>query len=441
MVVRRHTRAEPCNVAAAEKLRCRTDECSSPHRDLTLRWAPVDSGPRGFGSPALTAHRPCPVCDSLRSRPFFELPDYQFYTDDRNQPKRATIRDVQCDECFAAFLDPVYTETGFGILFAQAERSYGATAGRVGEEISWMAERGLLGDGTAALDVGCYDGGLLASMPGGVHRMGVDIDATAIERGRRLLGENAELVVGDFESFVVSTRPDLITMFHVLEHLSRPVPALARLREVSHEGTRLVVEVPVLEGRPTNDLVGFFTVQHTTHFSRRSLSNCLTRSGWRIVEWLHQPDYNGDRVLCEPADPDPSVAGDPDDALRIREALVRWHAAAMDVERAVSVLADADRCLIWGGGMHLEHLYAATPFFRARPGREYAILDSDAAKQGGTWRGVDVLHPEALADPEAAGVHVLVSSYGSQPEIARAATERGVSPELIVTLYESVSTY
>ncbi len=408
---------------------------------MSLRWAAVDSGSRGFSSPALTAHRPCPVCGSLRARPFLELPDYQFYTDDSDHPKQATIRDVQCDDCFAAFLDPVYTDTGFGILFAQAEQSYGAMAGRVGEEISWMAERGLLGHGAVALDVGCYDGGLLASMPDGVRRMGVDIDSTAIERGRLLLGEDAELVVGDFESFVVSTPPDLITMFHVLEHLPRPVPALTRLREVSHEGTRLVVEVPVLEGHLTNDLVGFFTVQHTTHFSRRSLANCLARSGWRIADWLHQPDYNGDRVLCEPDRPDPAPAGDPDDALRIRETLVCWHRAAVDVTRATLPLAEADRCLIWGGGMHVEHLYAATPFFRARPRREYVIIDSDAAKQGGTWRGIDILPPDALADPGAAGIPVLVSSYGSQPEIARAAVERGVDAELVVTLYESVSTY
>jgi SAM-dependent methyltransferase len=419
----------------------RADATRAPNAVMSLRWATIDSGPRGFTSAALTAHRPCPVCGSLRARSFLELPDYQFYLDDRNKPKQATIRDVQCDDCFAAFLDPVYTDVGFGILFAQAEQSYGATAGRATEEISWMAERGLLGEGAVALDVGCYDGGLLASMPKGVRRVGVDIDSTAIERGRLRLGADAELIASDFESFVVSTPPDLITMFHVLEHLPRPVPALSRLREVAHEGTRLVVEVPVVEGRPTNDLVGFFTVQHTTHFSRRSLANCLRRSGWRIVERAHQPDYNGERVLCEPDRPDSVPAGDPEDAMRVREALAHWQRATIDVARATLPLAESERCLIWGAGMHTEHLYALTPFFRARPGREYAIVDSDAAKQGGTWRGIDVLHPDALADPDAAGLPLLVSSYGSQPEIVQAAIERGVDRPLIVMLYESVSTY
>ncbi|MFI5009057.1 MAG: class I SAM-dependent methyltransferase [Solirubrobacterales bacterium] len=410
---------------------------------MSLRWAPVDSGPRGFTAPALTTHRPCPVCGSLAARPFLELPEYQFYTDDPHLPKRATVRDVQCESCFAAFLNPVYTDTGFQILFAEAEKSYGATEGHMAEQLEWMGERGLLTEstGTAVLDVGCYDGGLLALMPEGVRLLGVDIDPQAIERGRQRLGDAAELVHGDFESFQISTTPDLILMFHVLEHLPRPVAALAALRAVAHADTKLVIEVPVLEGRPTNDVVGFFTIQHTTHFSRRSLTNCLARAGWRIVESACHLDYNGERVLCEPAEPQAGTVGDPEDVVRLREAIVRWQRAAIDVARATTPLAQADRCVIWGGGAHIEHIYATTPFFQVRPQREYVIVDSDETKQGRTWRGIGIHSPEALADPSAAGVPLLVSSYGSQPEIVRAAAERGVEPERIVTLYESVSSY
>jgi hypothetical protein len=407
---------------------------------MSLRWAPVDSGPRGWSSPVLTADRPCPVCGSLRARAFLELADFQFYADDEDAPKRATLRDVQCESCFAAFLNPVYTDTGFQILFAQAEKSYGASAGRAREEVEWLAARGLLGDGAAVLDIGCYDGDLLALMPAGVRCMGVDIDATAVARGRERLGAAAELVVGDFASFTVSTPPDLMTMFHVLEHLPHPVPILARLRQASHAGSRLVVEVPVLEGRATNDLMGFFTPQHTTHFSRRSLANCLACGGWQIVEWLHQPDYNGCRVLCAPAQPDTAPVGDPEDAVRVRETLMCWQRAAIAVTNATAPIAQADRCIVWGGGMHVEQIYATTPFFQSRPGREYVIVDSDPAKQGTSWRGIDIHAPaEALTGADAAGVPLLVSSYGSQPQIVQAAAELGVRQ--IVTPYDDVNTY
>jgi SAM-dependent methyltransferase len=407
---------------------------------MSLGWAPVDSGPRGFTSPVLTAHRPCPVCGSLSARPFLELPEYQFYADADELPKRATVRDVQCEGCFAAFLNPAYTDIGFQILFAQAEQSYGAIAGHVGEQLAWLRERGLTGAGAAVLDVGCYDGGLLAMMPAGMRLMGVDIDGRALERARRRLDPTAELVHSDFESLRLSTPPDLIVMFHVLEHLPRPVAALAALREVAHADTRLVVEVPVLEGRATNDLVGFFTIQHATHFSRRSLANCLARAGWLIVEATHHSDYNGERVLCEPAERKLEPVGDPEDAVRVREAMIRWQRAAIDVTRATAPLAEADRCVIWGGGTHVEHLYAATSFFHARPRREYAIVDSDAAKQGHSWRGIRIHSPGALAELDD-DVPLLVSSYGSQLEIAHAAIERGVEAERILTLYDGVYAY
>ena len=91
--------------------------------------------------------------------------------------------------------------------------------------------------------------------------------------------------------------------------------------------------------------------------------------------------------------------------------------------------------------MHLEHLYAATPLFAANPERQYVILDSDPVKQGRTWRGIDVSAPDALSDPSCRGVPLLVSSYGSQPEIVEAARDSGVPDELIVRLYDSVSVY
>jgi hypothetical protein len=408
---------------------------------VELRWAQVDSGPRGFTSPALTAHRPCPVCDSLWNRPFLELSDYQFYLDDPETPKRATVRNVECGDCFAAFLDPVYTTTGFALLFSEAERSYGTTEARVAEQASWISERRLLADGVTILDVGCYSGDLLAVMPAGVRRTGVDIDAAAIERGRRRLGATAELIVGDFESFPVSMSPDCITMFHVLEHLQHPRPVLARLRDASHGDTRLVVEVPVLEGSPTNDLFGFFAPQHTTHFSRRSLTNCLAQAGWRAIESHQQPDYNGYRVLCKPAEPRPPLAGDPEDAVRVRTLLADWHRAAVEAIRACARLAETERCVIWGGGMHLEQIYATLPLFHARPDREYLIIDSDPVKHGGTWRGIDIVPPDVLNDPATKKVPLLVSSYGSQPEIVDAALKMGVGATEIVTLYDETRTY
>ena len=112
---------------------------------------------------------------------------------------------------------------------------------------------------------------------------------------------NTTLVCDDFTSFDLDgVTPDCITMYHVLEHLSEPIRVLKRLRKISHSKTKLVIEVPVIDNGNTNDIHGFFTVQHATHFSRASLANCLRVSGWIITEEYRVPDYNGLRVIARP---------------------------------------------------------------------------------------------------------------------------------------------
>jgi hypothetical protein len=189
------------------------------------------------------------------------------------------------------------------------------------------------------------------------------------------------------------------------------------------------VEVPVVERGFTNDLVGFFSVQHTTHFSRRSLENALWRAGWEPEEVDEDMDYNGHRVLAVPAarEADPL----PDDADLAVPVIAAWEAAARDVSDRLEAVGD--RVQIWGAGLHLEYLFQRTPLF-ATP-RDYAIADSDPLKQGGTWRGHAIAAPETLV----ADVPLVISSYDSQDEIAAAAADLGVRD--VVRLYDRVVAY
>ena len=78
--------------------------------------------------------------------------------------------------------------------------------------------------------------------------------------------------------------PDTITMYHVLEHLPRPVEVLKKLSVQSqNQQQKSLVEVPIIENGNTNDINGFFSIQHTTHFSANSLLNCIIAlAGWKI---------------------------------------------------------------------------------------------------------------------------------------------------------------
>jgi len=405
-----------------------------------LTWHAVDGRAVPPRSPALLAARACPVCDSTRARPVVALRDVQFFTDSPSTRKRVDVTQQQCLDCFALYLSPAYSRRGFAVLFREAGRSYGATAARPTEQAAWLAERRLLRGGNEVLDLGCYDGAFLAALPGDLRRVGVAADAPALARGHRRWPA-ITFVTGDPERFAYAGVPDVVTMFHVLEHLPRPVAVLRRLRRLARPGARLVVEVPILEKGHTNDVNGFFSLQHMTHFSRATLRACLARAGWGVVEWAEMPGYNGCRVLAAPTTEAMAVRGDPDDGAALHACLAGWHSAVGAIERRLAALADHARVVVWGAGLHTELLYQLTAVFHAAPERRWALVDGDALKQGRSWRGLRIHPPEALAGPDPGDAPVVLSSYGNQEDMAAGARRLGVVPGRLVRLYTDVAVY
>ncbi len=384
------------------------------------------------------AARPCPLCGGSEHRPLLEFEGFQFYVDTAVST-RATIRQVQCRDCFAAFMNPVFTPEGFAVLFAKAGASYGSSSHRQDEQIGWIRERGLLAPGGTLLDVGCFEGSFLDKLPEGVRGIGVDIDAPAIERAnRRSAGPARRFVCADFESAVLDERVDLITLFHVLEHLPRPIAVLRQLARLAHPGTRLLVEVPVVENMNIGDVCGFLTVQHLTHFSTGSLGNALAAAGWRITAAETIGDYRGYRVVAELAGHEEAVKPVPEDRRHLLAYLSDWHRALAEIETRIRRI-DSPRCVIRGGGLHAEYLYHLTSL--ADGDREFLVVDGDPLKQGGSWRGIPIAGSEGLAGIDWSETRLLLSSYSHQEAMRDEARRLGIPDAAMVALYDQVFRY
>lgn len=404
----------------------------------------IDSFQKNFHNPDCVASRPCPLCGSERFSTISMLRDFQFFSDSDTQGKRVDIQDCQCMDCLTLYRNPSFTPSGFSALFAEAGCSYGSTAQRPQEQIDWLSARKLLKSNSIFLDVGCYEGSFLARLPGDLLRMGVDIDAPAIARGRVRYPE-LSLTHSAFDEFEPVQPPQVITMFHVLEHLPNPKAVLQQLRNIGGENVKLVVEVPIVEGGETNDINGFFSPQHLTHFSRNSLQKILFEAGWNIIETQLMQGYNGCRVLAEPAttpykDKNTKLLANLEDMGSLQKVLQNWYLAQMDVEACLSNLPLEGNFVIWGAGMHTELLYQKTTLFHC-PERSFLLIDSDPLKQGNSWRGISIVGPEEISMLDCNECQFVVSSYGNQNEIRAAAADRGVPMDRIHTLYSSVSVY
>ena len=413
---------------------------------MTLKehsWSKIDSFVGNHTHAALLNYRPCPICESLHlPRSLLIFDDFQFYTDSDVEPKRAKIQEVQCQECHGVYLNPCYSRTGFSYLFAEASQSYGSTEGRIQEQIDWLFSRHLLDEGGVFLDVGCYEGKFLSSLPKSIRRIGLDIDAQAIARGREHYGaDGIELIHGLFETFQCPALPDVISMFHVLEHLANPFEALAHLWKISHSETRLIIEVPVLEYGRTNDINGFMSVQHMTHFSMHSIGRLMSYAGWEILERQQMLDYNGHRIMAKKGEVSSEVGGSGSDSVELLKYLEHWYQNLKRVSCLIESWPRVARVVIFGGGVHNEFLYQVTQLFTRDATCEYLIVDSDPLKQGKSWRGLSIFSPECLREVDWSDCFLIISSYGAQEDIAQVAANLGVPPAAIKRLYDNVHSY
>jgi SAM-dependent methyltransferase len=137
------------------------------------------------------------------------------------------------------------------------------------------------------LDVGCGSGGAL----GVAHALGwkvtgIEVDEAAAAKARRFTDE---LHVGDvLTAPFASGRFDVVTAFHVLEHVPDPVAVIRRALAWLAPGGLLIIEVPnagglgaALFGKAWS---GLELPRHLAHFSPGTLERAVEQAGGR-VEW------------------------------------------------------------------------------------------------------------------------------------------------------------
>jgi SAM-dependent methyltransferase len=133
-----------------------------------------------------------------------------------------------------------------------------------------------------ALDLGCGEGRLLQVLRGrGWQATGLELNPVLAGEARRL---GFEVVAGGVEHAALGGPFELITAFHLLEHLRSPTAALDRTRSWLRPGGVLVVETPL---RPDFD-----NIDHLYCFSAASLELALVSGGFTPRSWFDYIDAN-----------------------------------------------------------------------------------------------------------------------------------------------------
>ena len=226
----------------------------------------------------------CPLCDSDQTTPFLIAQD--MYT---GEPHHI----VRCARCglIQTRLSPsseamyVYGGTAdAGARFGSAQRLLRMfRRARVRQFARRRPGR--------ALDVGCGDGSFLEALAQeGWEVFGTELSPEIAVTAKQRLGDRISVEKMGNPAHVEASF-DLITFWHVLEHLDNPRQALSEARRLIKPGGTVIIAVPNIESFQAQlfkqDWLHLDVPRHRWHFDPRTLSDLAERCDFHVEDVCH----------------------------------------------------------------------------------------------------------------------------------------------------------
>ncbi len=240
----------------------------------------------------------CPVCSSSSITSYIET-TAQMHSD------REIFNFDQCADCNLVFLNPrvpldrlkdYYTSYYLPYRGAKAWGKYQQLVENSQikldqKRVNRVREAHSVSMDTLVLDVGCGLPSFLQACHSELHckTMGIDFSDEGWKDEPQRYAE-IDLQVAEIKDLSEDLRPDVITMWHYLEHDYTPLKNLSHLKSISKPSTTLIIEIPNFESESRKQYgkywAGWHTPRHTSLFSPSNVELLLNKSGWKVTKLL-----------------------------------------------------------------------------------------------------------------------------------------------------------
>lgn len=196
---------------------------------------------------------------------------------------------VQCIVCGMVYLNPVMTDKEYSNFYTNdgqkkfVEKNLDETAvqyeAKISKDDKRRAEliREYIKDGSRVLDVGTGYSGFVGLVDGA---RGIDVSEPRVKMAQQRGMDVSLCNIFDWEDEM-----DIITLFHVLEHITEPAPFVKQIHKLLGDEGKFIIEVPSV-----NDLLVrneayrkfYFQNAHCSYFSYDTLEDLLWSCGFKI---------------------------------------------------------------------------------------------------------------------------------------------------------------
>ncbi|MFB1039157.1 MAG: class I SAM-dependent methyltransferase [Polaribacter sp.] len=141
------------------------------------------------------------------------------------------------------------------------------------------------------LDVGCGNPSFLKACQQELNckTMGIDFSDEGWKEQSTLF-KGLDLQVAEIKNLSLNLKPDIITMWHYLEHDYTPLENLTYLKSIAKPSTTLIIEIPNFDSisrkKYNENWAGWHTPRHTSLFSPDNIKLLLDKSGWNVSQLL-----------------------------------------------------------------------------------------------------------------------------------------------------------